>query len=271
MDYTIEDAARAAGCRGYFAWAITPELFAAQLLSAVKRYSRFLKSEGVATSHSDALEKVARASGFPNWHALQTVIQGVIDDFNTEVHWPRPPGGGVRIKPLASAIHFMVEIGADSTPTAEEQVGLQKAANQLAQSCNYPSSSILDMIGKMNGADSWEKLLNRRPEDATAPLCSFSFDDLGNGVFRQSRACIELVERQDNLFQDYHSRSRSEQSAFEVQLNEVLSKRPDFIEGLLAKTEIIRYPTDENLGKLFSDAIGQADKLIPAGFKGQIS
>lgn len=273
MVSAIHDAARSAGCTGYLVWTITPEIFGVQLLEAIKRHARFLKDSGIASSHSSALEQVARAAGFPNWHALHTLVQGIIDDFNPEVHWPRPKGGGERIKPLISAIPFLACAATDCPPTAEQKEALKKVASQLSLACGCPISSLLDMIGKMNGADTWEELLSRRPQEATGPLYQFFVDEDGSGRFAVSSACAALIEQQDKLFDGYHSLSETQQREFDRHLEDVLARRPDFLEGLLARTEVMRYTPDQHhrVGKVFGDAIRQADALMPAGFKGEIS
>lgn len=280
MDKDIEDAARAAGCAshtagfsGYFTWEICPDLFASQLMAASKRYVRFLKKGGIVKSQSEALETVGKASGFPNWHAFHTVVQGLFDAFNPEVHWPRPKGGREPIKTLSHAFVFMVQASPDCAPTPDEQRGLAKAATQLADACGSSLDPMLDMIGRMNGADSWEALLNRRPEQAKGPLYEFQVDEAGDGRFVISSACAALIDQQDVLFQDFHSRPQSQQQEFEVLLAKVLDARPDFLEGLLAKAEVLRFKHDHRRqqGKIFVDAIDRANALLPAGFKGQIS
>lgn len=270
LDFSM--AARAFGCRDYFMWTIAPEVFGKQLLEATKRYGRFLNDSGLAKSHSDALEKVARAAGLPNWHALHTLTQGLIDDFNPDKHWPRPKGGGARIRPLAAAMLFLTRTSQDCPPTPEERAGLERVAAQLATACECPTATALDILGRMNGADSWEKLLRRTPQEAVGPLYTFSVAEDGEGNFNESAACRALIEQQNALFQDYHSRPKDQQQDFQQLLGDVLGRRPDFLEGLLAKAEVMRYtPQQRHMGKVYSDAIRQADALIPAGFKGKIT
>lgn len=273
MDHEVFDAASAAGCSGYFVWEVAPDVFASQLLANVKRYARFLKDCGLVKSHSEALETVAKATGFPHWHAFNKVAQGLFDAFNPEVHWPRPEGGREPLKALIPAFVFMVEVSKDCAPTAAETNGLTKAATQLARACSSPLEPMLDMIGRMNGADSWGKLLNRKPVDAKGPLYGFQVDEDGGGRFVISSACSALIDQQDELFQDFHSRPASQQREFERHLAGVLAAQPTFLEGLLAKAEVLRYRPEfeKEQGKIYSDAIALANELIPAGFRGQIS
>jgi tetratricopeptide (TPR) repeat protein len=273
MDQDVSNAARAAGCSGYFTWEIAPDHFASLLLTAAKRYARFLKECRLVKSHSEALETIAKAAGFPHWHAFHAVVQGLFDAFNPDVHWPRPEGGREPIKSLIPAFVFMVQASPDCAPTPEEKTGLIKAATQLARACSCQVEQMLDMIGKMNGADTWEKLLHRRPEDAKGPLYGFHVDEEGGGRFMISSACSALIEQQDRLFQGFHSRNESQQKEFEDQLALVLEARPDFLEGLLAKAEVLRYKPmlSREQGKAYNEAINRANELLPAGFKGKIS
>lgn len=273
MDQDIGDAARAAGCSDYFAWEICPDHFASQLMAASKRYARFLKDSGLVKSHNEALEVVAKAAGQPHWHAFHSLVQGLFDAFNPEVHWPRPKGGREPIKTLIPAFVLMVKASPDCAPSPQEQAGLTKAADQLARACGRPLEEVLDVIGKMNGADTWDELLCRRPEQAKGPLYGFRVDEHGNGRFVISSACSALIDQQDALFQGFHSRPLSQQRDFETHLAGVLDARPDFLEGHLAKAEVLRYKPElsRQQGKVYTEAIKRANDLIPAGFKGEVS
>lgn len=245
MDNEISNAAHSAGCTDYFLWEIYPDHFAKPLMVAVKRYARFLKDSGLAKSQSEALETVARAAGFAHWHAFHTVVQGLSEGVNAEdaeVHHPSHPrsegGGRKSFKALIRAFVFMVQASPDCPPSPEEQAGLSKAAAQIAQACGSPIEPVQDMIGRMNGSDTWAKLLARRPEQATGPLYGFHVDDFhGSGEFVFSSACYGLIQQQDVLFQGFHRRPPSQQREFEAQLDRVLGARPDFLEGLLAKAD----------------------------------
>lgn len=273
MDQVIDDAARAAGCSDYFSWEICPDHFASLLMSAAKRYARFLKDVGLVKSHNAALETVAKAAGFPHWHAFHSVVQGLFDAFNPEVHWPRPKGGREPIKTLIPSFVFMVQASPDCSPTPQEQMGLTRAAAQLARVCGSSLDELLDMIGKMNGADTWDKLLNRRPEESKGPLYGFHVNEDGSGRFVVSSACSALIDQQDDLFEEFHSRPESQQREFETHLARVLDERPDFLEGLLAKAEVLRFKPAlrRQQGKIYTEALKRANALLPVGFKGEIS
>ena len=283
MDNEISNAAHSAGCTDYFLWEIYPDHFAKPLMVAVKRYARFLKDSGLVKSHSEALETVARAAGFAHWHAFHTVVQGLSEGVNAEdaeVHHPSHPrtdgAGRKSIKALIRAFVFLVQASPDCPPSPEEQAGLSKAAAQIAQACGSPIEPVQDMIGRMNGSDTWDKLLARRPEQATGPLYGFhvnAFD--GSGQFVFSSACYGLIRQQDVLFQGFDSRPPSQQREFEAQLDRVLGARPDFLEGLLAKADVMRCRPGPGLsrqrGRIYSDAISKADDLMPKGFRGELS
>lgn len=272
MDQDIAAAARSVGCSGYFMWDIFPESFASKLLTATKRYARFLKDSGFASTHSSALEAVGKAAGFPNWHAFRTVVEGLVGTLDPDKRGSRLDKGEEQIKALIPTFPFLVEVAADCTPTPAEQFGLSQIASKLATACGCSHESMLDMVGRINGSDSWEKLITRVPEESKEPLYRFLVDEAGAGRFAFSKACEALIDQQDELFQGFHFRTATEQHDFKQELARVLSARPDFLEGLLAKTEVLNEPgSRRERGKVFNDAIAQASTLIPVGFKGEIS
>lgn len=273
MNPDIATAAIAVGRFDYEVWYSCPDYFASLLLDSAKRHSRFLHQFGFARSHSDALEKFSRAAGFPNWHAFHTVVQGLIDAFNPEVHSTRPSGGREPITTLIPAFVFLTKVSLECPPTQAESFGLNKAALQLAKACNIEQQPLLEMIARMNGADSWQMLLSRNAIEAEKPLYEFEVLDDGQGRFLLSDACVFLLQEQSKLFQDFHSRPSHEQMKFVSELEVVLKKRPDFLGGLLAQSEVLRYqPTYERKrARVLADGIRQAEALIPPGFKGKIS
>lgn len=272
MQREICDAAFAVGCTDYFSWDIRPGRFARKLMSSAKRYARFLKDSGLVKNHNQALETVAKAAGFAHWHAFHTVTQGLIGASETEGRTPTPKSSIETIKTLIPAFVFLVKTQPECALSEHELAGLSKAAAQLAQACGSPIDPMLEMIARMNGADTWDKLLARLPEQATGPLYKFNVDENGNGRFAISRACFALNEQQDELLNEFHSRPLSEQREFEDQLARVLDVQPDFLEGLLAKVEVLRYKPEfrRQQGKLLNEAIRKAEDLLPKGFKGSI-
>lgn len=273
MDQSISDAAHSVGCSDYVTWLVAPDHFAKPLMGAAKRYARFLKESALVKSHNEGLETVAKAAGFPHWHAFHSIVQGLLNALDPEGNWPRSEDGREPFKPLVPAFVFMVQAPPDCPPTPAQQLGLTKAATQLAQACDSQLDPILDMIGRMNGADSWGKLLTRKPEEAKGPLYGFQVDEDGNGQFVISSACAALIDEQDELFQGFNSRPQSQQREFEIQLARVLEARPDFLEGLLAKAEVLSFKPGllNRQGKIYADAIKRANQLIPVGFKGEIA
>lgn len=273
MHQAICDAASAVGCTDYFSWAIFPSRFAKKLMASAKRYARFLKNSGLVKNHNQALETVAKAAGLAHWHAFQTVTQGLIDASQPDGHSPTSTASLETINKLIPAFVFLVKTQPECALCEHEQAGLRKAAAQLARACDRPIDPILDMIARMNGADTWDKLLARRPEQATEPLYEFNIDENGDGCFAISRACFELNEQQDELLYEFHSRPLSEQREIEEQLDHVLDAQPDFLEGLLAKAQLLHYRPEfrRQEGKILKSAINKAEELLPKRFKGLIS
>lgn len=69
------------------------------------------------------------------------------------------------------------------------------------------------------------------------------------------------------------SRPEYQQREFEAHLAHVLDVRPDFLEGLLAKAEVLSFKPAlrRQQGKIYAEAIKRANELLPVGFRGEIS
>lgn len=273
------NAAREVGCADYTpTWLTSPEVLGKALLSQAKRYARFLEDLKPAIGHRKALESIAKSAGMPNWHTLQTLSQGLIDDFDPEFHWPRPESAAERCNKLIPALSLLSDAREACPPKAEEKHGMERFASRLAEHAQISVHQALDLAAKMNGSDSWDALLKRQPEDSKAPLYRFFVEEgvFGRGGrFVWSQACIGLVERQDALFQGYSDRKPAKQRECADLVARITTARPDFLEGLLAKAEILYRKTDvatyRAAGEIYADAIKQADAMIPKDFKGEIS
>ncbi|MGP1691333.1 MAG: hypothetical protein ACTS6O_02385 [Giesbergeria sp.] len=243
-----------------------PDFYAARLLDDCRQYARFLKKSGITASLSDGLEKVARAAGHPNWHALHSLAK--------TFHLVRPNGSRPPIDSLVSALPFMARTRVDCAPSDEEAANFSTVGRKLAYICGVSEIAILDMIGNMNGADSWAYLIARKPEDSTEALYQFKINSRGQGQFVESSACKLLIQRLDDLTgEGYQYLSEQESSEFDSYLSKVLNAKPDFLEGLLGKAESLRFQPEKRTlrGRLLTDAVRQANALIPADYNAGIS
>lgn len=261
-------------------WAIAPETLGSELLEVSKRAARFLRKADPSKSHSDCLESVALAAGMPTWHALQTLAQALIDDFHPDAHWPRPEGAYDRAAVLAPAFPMLARATPSSSPTPEQRFGLQTFAERLSAASSLPLATTKMVVAKMNGADSWDDLLARRPESTSEFLSEFLYrfevehdDGVAVGRFVRSNACQALVDELDELLEHYQEGDEVEREQVRQRITQVITNRPDFIEGLLVAAELAPgdQPSMRRKGKLLADAIAHADAVIHPTFEGQVS
>jgi len=250
---------------------VRPDILVAQLMDAAKRHARFLEAEFPRIGHRNMLEIVAKAAGFPNWHAFQTLLDKVAVEY-------APPAGGngetapsELFEPFVSALPLLVSVGSDIAPTTQELAGLTGLVVRLSRHLG-DQRKIETVIAKLNSADTWHDLLARKPEESPEPLYEFHVHEDGYSRFDWSDACATLVEELDDLWQHYEERSKPDQAKARRYVASVLKKRPDFLEGWLAQgTMEMLEGRDENAGPAFKEGVDRALALIPKGFKGEIS
>lgn len=250
---------------------VAPDQLGICLLDAAKRLARFLKNIVPDLGHRKRLEVVAQGAGFPNWHAFQTLCQHVVEHNGRDAHGLINLVDVSVFEPFIPALPLLITIRTDTAPDPDQVFGLEALGRRLAVALTQPTSSVLDILAKLYGADTWRLLCERKPEDSTAPLYVFSVYQ-GSGVFRWSPACAALVEEMDDLWQGYDGRSKTDQSKARRHIKAIVKKRPDFLEGCLALAEITDLGgAPQDAGPILDQAIKRADLLIPAKFKGEIS
>ncbi len=259
--------------REWCLWAVAPEILGSRILDAAKRAARFIGKVSPGISHSACLEAVAHGARMPNWHTLQSLSQALVDDFDPDRHWPRPNGARDRAAALAATFPMLARTGAGCPPTAQEENGMRVFAVHLASAGSLSSADALNVIARMNGSDTWGELIQRRPQDSSEPLYGFRDEAPDHGRFVWSDACGDLVEEQDEMYQDYSGRSAQERSRCRTWIDQITAQRPDFLEGLLAKADILSYSaaSPRTSGRVYADAISKAEALIPAGYRGGVS
>jgi len=252
-------------------WSVAPEGLGQRILDVAKRAARFVKKVSPDTSHSACLEVVARGAGLPNWHTLHAQAQALIDDFHPDRHWPRPKGAHERAAALAPAFPMLAQARDGCPPTAEQERGMRLFAERLGATEYLSPDTALAVVARMNGADTWDALIKRRPEDSTTPLYRFAVAHDG-GRFIWSAACDDLVDQLDDHYQDYWSRSDSERARSRDWVEEITARRSDFLEGLLAKADMLEHPraNTREAGRVYADALSKAHDLMQEGFEGLV-
>lgn len=190
---------------------IAPDQLGIRLLDAAKRLARLLKDAAPDLGHRKRLEVVAQGAGFPNWHAFQALCQHFTEHYAPPDHGNRKRAATEVFTPFITALPLLVSVAPDTTPTPEQITGLENLGRRLAVALGQPLPNVLDILAKLNGADTWRILCERKPEDSDAPLYVFSADQ-GQGEFRWSPACAALVEEMDGLWQGYGDLSKTAQA-----------------------------------------------------------
>lgn len=249
-----------------------PDVFAGALQLSTKRYARLLEEVFPDFGHRRMLEVVATAAGFPNWHAFQTSTARLIADYEPRANSGQATSEDI-FQPFLKALPLLIQVAQDSQPTPQQKSGLERHGHQLANALSALETRVRDVIAKYHGAESWDALCSRKPEDSKLPLYSFTTGSDG-GRFRWSSACHELVEELDELWidQPYEALPANEKEQVRDFIMQVTAQRPDFLEGLLVKAHILNaHGRHQEAGSVLKQAIEQADALISKKFKGEIS
>lgn len=250
-----------------------PDLIGVHVAESAKRCARFVR-KALGIGHSQALEKVAQAAGFPDWHALQTAAKrssatyGELSGANPE---QRQEFANRQFDLFAKALPLLVHVRTDLPPDEDARAGLEMFSESLSDALYVPPHRARDIVAHMFGSDTWRELCERDPVDAKEPLYTFN-PEWGN--FACSAACRALVDAQNaylptdaefdaELTQaDYH--------AYFEQLSRTCLQRPDFLEGLLDLAVALQNRFEETAaGRCYRDAIHQADALI-GDYRGRI-
>jgi len=125
-------------------------------------------------------------------------------------------------------------------------------------------------LAMLQGADSWEVLTKRKPEESKKPLYTFHYDR-HRGTFEWSDACVVLVEKMDSMWQNYEDIPQENQELAAELITNKVAKRPDFLEGCLALATIQKIEGRlEKARESYREGIKRAEALIPKEYKGPI-
>lgn len=260
--------------QGAFGYVWRPNAIGEHVPEAAKRCARFLRKD-LGLSHSAALECVAEACGFPNWHALNSAATRIAAEQwdSRETDYEQKDRAAQRhLDTFAGALPLLVQCDVDLAPDEKALRGLEAFAEALAAGSGLTPVRARDLLAHMHGADDWGALRARDPVGSARPLYAF---DAKRGAFNWSSACQALVDKQDSCFQlDGDTVSTElrhlDEAACIAWIAKTCSERPDFLEGWLALgTALLDRGADNDAGRCFRDAIRQADALI-GDYRGQI-
>lgn len=244
-----------------------PQSFEPFMLDMAKRHARFLEMRLPAIPHRAMLEKVAIAVGFPHWHAFQQTLKNFAAVHGQTV-------AAMRVEPFymfEKALALLITVPADVAPNAAQRAGLLDLAHRLAETIPAQTDRVLDVLAQLHAGKPWADFVATRPENSELPLYMFEVDEEERGRFLWSSACAELVEEQDELYQEYDSRSPAERRRARSFTLSTLDKRPDFLEGHLAAASMLESDNEFEASRYFYEqGVKRAEALIPKGFKGEI-
>ncbi len=234
-----------------------------------------------AIQHSAALEAVAQAVRFQNWHQLSAHLGRATatgDDGRLPATWPDA---------LSGALLLLAEVQPEVAMHEAQLQAYERFAQTLAMLTDTSAQVILDGVcAALCAGKKWADVRARNPLRATTALYAFVLDDpelddgsdeddereprRAGGCFDESRACAALIEELDEQWQGYDSFTKVQKRQARVWVERALAAQPGFLEAGLALASM-QHEAHESVSVATLDRfIKQAEALIPAGFKGLI-
>jgi hypothetical protein len=242
-----------------------PAQFSPELVSRIKLVAKHL-SKAAGVQRSMALEWVASALQFQNWHQLSTHFSNA------------PASSGPRLhEQWASRLKLALVLLHENTPemeVSEAQIeAFEHLAARLASASGLDIPKVLDeVLARLCSAGNWAEVKNRHPLNTSKPLYQFVVDmDYGEDFsgFVPSEACRQLQQMLDDRC--YEEMTEEQEDSLAAWLVPVLKKQPQFLDGGLA----LAYHLYERhyhvaAGAIVEEQIRKANALIPKGFRGKI-
>lgn len=252
---------------------IRPDILADAMPAVSKRFARVLQDQDPSLTRSSALELVARSTGFQHWNELHTRSKRLRTDFPRGSLLEQAELTKQALTPFRGALPLLTSIAVEFPPSEHHRDALELIAESVSQS-GFDRLKVLNALGRFFGAASWDELTSRDPSDDHKPLYAFSspYSSFKDGAFVVSRVCSSLILEQDSMFQNYRDRGPENQARLEKWLEQTLARRPDFLEGYLAKATILKDDdrTWHQAGPVYKEAIARAEALMPKGFRGEV-
>lgn len=249
-----------------------PFVFGEDILESAKRHARFINKAFPSFGYRKHLENVAKASGFADWYSFEKLASSLIALNNPIKRMSGLDTDSNIFTPFVHALPLLIKIPKDTKPTKQAINGLTLFGKSLMAELGIADDSIMDVLAKLQGSDSWHKLVTTDPANTRNPLYTFEVtDDGATGTFEWSPACDALVDDLDDKWQGYSDFNDRDKKSAKKYVQVLIGKRPDFLEGLLAFASM--HDIDGDISKAhyyFSNALAAAENLIPADFKGEI-
>jgi hypothetical protein len=242
------------------------------MLDRIKLTAKLL-AQAVGAQQSAALETIAQALRFRNWHGLSAHIQF---GCNAEPGIKASALPTAWIDALSPAIILMVITKDDVVLPAAQLNAFELFGQTVAMLTDAPKKVVLDAVcARLCGGTNWAEVRSRHPFKARSALYTFEAPPLDEdaehgGHFKESPACHELIEELDELWQGYDQLSKPEQRRARQWVEEALAAQPGFLEGGLALASMQKTQSQAEASATVNRFIKQAEALIPAGYKGPI-
>ena len=258
-----------------------PAELAGLLGDRIKAAAKYL-GRTASIKHSAALEAVAQAVRFPNWHQLSAHLgraTAVGDDGRLPATWPDA---------LSGALLLLAEAQAGIAMPVAQRQAYEGFAQTLAMLTDTSAQDVLDGVCAAQCAGkTWAEVCARNPLKATTALYAFVVEDAEllfdededdadpklnppSGYFDESRACTALIEELDEQWQGYDSFTKVLKRHARAWVEKALISQPGFLEAGLALASMQHEAGEPAAVATLDRFIKQAEALIPAGFKGLI-
>lgn len=246
-----------------------PDEQSRRLSERIKLAAKLL-AKATNNPHSRALEAVAQAVRFRNWHDLSS-------------HLARGEGAEAESLPkawldaLSAAIVLMVPVEDDVAMPAVRVDAFEKFGETLAMLTDAPKQVVLDAVSAhLCAGKTWAEVRSRSPLKTKSPLYTFVVPEGGEagelgGYFDESPACRQLTEELDEQWQGYDQFKQPQKRKARQWVEAALASQPGFLEGGLALAWMQHDAGQAEASSTVNRFIRQAEALIPAGYKGPIA
>lgn len=258
-------------CMSFYA---KPSRLATSVMSASKMLAKALVKHKLVPGHRQALEHIAKAAGYADYHALQTLCK------NTEgAH-----GGNFAVlDAFVPALPLLLSVHPKDIPSDRQQATWLRFATELGKRISAVPLPVLDCIAELFNEPSWQSLCQRPLLSTAEPMYSFSvsqfmFEPKAKGAFYLAPGVLDLIEELTDAVAGYDEMLEAEQMEVKTYLLQLLKRRPDFMDARLVLADIVdrdnltdsSQKTGFDPMPLYLSVIGQAEALIPDDFNGTI-
>lgn len=242
-----------------------PAQFSPELVSRIKLVAKHL-SKAAGAQRSLALEWVASALQFQNWHQLSTHFSNA----------PTSSGPGLH-EQWASRLKLALVLLHENTPEMEvpgtQIEAFEYFAARLANASGLDIPRVLDeALARLCSAGNWDEVKNRHPLNSSKPLYKFVVDmDDGEDFsgFVPSEACRQLQRMHDDRLGE--ALTQEHEDAMNAWLASAIKKQPQFLDGGLSLAyHLYEHGNQVAARTIVDQQIREANALIPKGFRGKI-